>query len=69
MQFATNNQFDIIIEQLRKSLRNLNQTNHGKRVYDNILKNYGEYFQNKNTHNNINNNNNYQQGKRINKKK
>lgn len=76
MQIATNNQFDIIIEQLRKTIKNLTQTNHGKRVYDNLLKNYGEYFQNKDTHvsninNGHNNNNNYQHqhGKKMSKKK
>ena len=41
---ATGNKFTQIIDMLSKVLKNLKQTTFGRKIYDNLMINYGEYF-------------------------
>ena len=34
-----------MIEQIKKAVKNLNQSNHGRKIYENLLRNYRDYFQ------------------------
>jgi hypothetical protein len=34
-----------MIEQIKKAVKTLNQSNHGRKIYENLLKNYRDYFQ------------------------
>ena len=34
-----------MIEQIKKAVKTLNQSNHGRKIYENLLRNYREYFQ------------------------
>ena len=38
-------QFKSMIEQIKKAVKTLNQSNHGRKIYENLLKNYRDYFQ------------------------
>ena len=38
-------QFKSMIEQIKKAVKTLNQSNHGRKIYENLLRNYREYFQ------------------------
>ena len=38
-------QFKTMIDQIKKAIKTLNQSNHGRKIYENLLRNYREYFQ------------------------
>ena len=38
-------QFKSMIEQIKKAVKTLNQSNHGRKIYENLLKNYRDHFQ------------------------
>ena len=38
-------QFKSMIEQIKKAVKTLNQSNHGRKIYENLLRNYRDYFQ------------------------
>ena len=38
-------QFKSMIEQIKKAVKTLNQSNHGRKIYENLLRHYREYFQ------------------------
>ena len=40
-----------IIEMIKKVIKNLRYTNYGKKIYDNLINNYGDYLLNNNNHN------------------
>jgi hypothetical protein len=46
LQVTSGNKFLEIIEMIKKVLKNMKQTNYGKKIYDNLMVNYGEYFTN-----------------------
>jgi len=41
-----------IIEMIKKVSKSLKYTNYGKKIYENLMKNYGEYLSNQNNHKN-----------------
>ena len=38
-------QFKSMIDQIKKAVKTLNQSNHGRKIYENLLRNYRDYFQ------------------------
>ncbi len=44
MQVTSGLQFIEIMENIKKTLKNLKQSNFGKKIYDNLISNYGEYL-------------------------
>jgi hypothetical protein len=44
LQVTSGLKFLEIIESIKKTIKNLKQTNHGKKIYENIMSNYGVYF-------------------------
>jgi hypothetical protein len=44
LQVTNGLKFIEIIEMVKKTVKNLKQTNYGKKIYDNLMKNYGEYL-------------------------
>ena len=34
-----------MIDQIKKAVKTLNQSNHGRKIYENLLRNYRDYFQ------------------------
>jgi hypothetical protein len=54
LQVATGSKFLEIIEMIKKVLKTMKQTNYGKKIYDNLMANYGEYFNTSNNKPNIN---------------
>ena len=44
LQVSTGNKFYEIIEMIKKVMKNMKQTNYGKKIYDNLMTNFGEYF-------------------------
>jgi hypothetical protein len=63
-------QFNIIIQQIKDNIKNLNKTNCGRKIYENLMKKYKEYLNdNVNKNSNNNRNNNYKKNKNNNHKK
>lgn len=52
--------FNIIVEQVKKSVKSLNSSGHGRKIYDNLVKKFGNVFSNNNgnSHNGGNSHNN-----------
>ena len=46
LQVSKGGQFMEIMEGIKKILKNLKQSNFGKKIYDNLIANYGEYLNN-----------------------
>ena len=45
--------FNAVVEQIKKSVKNLNSSGHGRKIYDNLVKKFGNVFHNGgNSHNN-----------------
>jgi hypothetical protein len=44
LQVTSGNKFLEIMEMIKKVLKSMKQTNYGKKIYDNLMINYGEYF-------------------------
>jgi hypothetical protein len=44
LQVATGNNFVSMIEMISKVMKNLKQTAFGRKIYENLMANYGEYF-------------------------
>ncbi len=44
MQVTSGMQFIEIMESIKKFSKNLKQTNFGKKIYDNLMTNYGDYL-------------------------
>ncbi len=44
LQVSNGIKFLEMIEQIKKILNNLKKTNYGKKIHDNLIMNYGEYF-------------------------
>ena len=62
-------QFNIVIQQIKDNIKNLNKTNCGRKILENLMKNYGEYL-NDNINKSFNNNKqNYKKNKNNNHKK
>jgi hypothetical protein len=65
LQVTGGSKFLEIIEMIKKVLKNMKQTSYGKKIYDNLMANYGQYLsttnvgKNTNAINKSNNNNSY----------
>jgi hypothetical protein len=44
LQVTNGIKFLEIIELIKKTIKSLKQTNYGKKIYDNLMANYGDYF-------------------------
>ncbi len=44
LQVTSGQKFIQIIEMISRVLKQLRQTNYGKKIYENLMSNYGEYF-------------------------
>ena len=46
LKLVKGDKFMYMIDQIKKSVKNLNQTGHGRKIYENLLKKYKEYLTN-----------------------
>lgn len=52
LQITSGLKFMEIIDMIKKVTKTLKYTNYGKKIYENLMNNYGEYLSNQNTHKN-----------------
>ena len=52
LQISSGRKFMEIIDVIKKVTKNLRYTNYGKKIYESLMNNYGEYLSNQNSHKN-----------------